>query len=356
MVRDNHHQSIQAAPTDLLDELRDRVEEMVRAYENHTADLQVRIENLEEDKRRLVKEVHTAHQRNDELQRRLEESAQDSSTGVAKKNYDHALRVIRDLIKDRPLAAEGDEELNQVVVKDLTTLEDSEAEESASTARPHRAAPPTQAPNPPFDMELLQAHFGAYRLPGFITETHCRSLKWNDWLKFLNMDVDTENAVGSLAFANDLNLRIHGTEDLLFVYHPVFLEFPSEEGKSYIIDWSSKEVNQRIQQYLIKKKKHLHVFVLPQSKKNWNYVGAHQIRVDVLDTRDPSPIWVRLNNSDRALIAHHIAERCHCDENQVLQSLDAGELEEVCLAVYPVEEEETNDLLSRLPEKKKQVI
>ncbi len=79
---------------------------MARTYENHTTALQVRIENLEEEKRRLVKEVQTAHQLNEEIQRRLE-GAQDSSTSVAKKNYDHALRVIRDLIKDRSLAAEG---------------------------------------------------------------------------------------------------------------------------------------------------------------------------------------------------------------------------------------------------------
>ncbi|KAK0231015.1 hypothetical protein IW262DRAFT_450008 [Armillaria fumosa] len=202
-------------------------------------------------------------------------------------------------------------------------------------------------------MDLLQVHFGAGSLPGFVTETHCRSLKWNKWLKFLNIDVDTENAVECLALANDLNLRIHGTEeDLLFVYHPIFLEFDGE--LSCFIDWSSKEVNQRIQDYLITREsdeKPLHIFVLPQSKNNWNYVGAHQIRV--LETGDPSPIWARLSSSDRALIAHHIAERCHYDENQVSESLNAGELEEVCLAVYLVEEEETNNLLGRLPEKKK---
>ncbi|SJL01761.1 uncharacterized protein ARMOST_05084 [Armillaria ostoyae] len=353
MVRDNHHQSIQSAPTVLLDQLQDRVEEMARAYKNHTAALQVRIENLEEEKRRLVKEVQTTQQLNDEFRRRLE-SAQDSSTGVAKKNYDHALRLIRDLIKDRPLAAEGDGELNQAVVNDLTALEDSDTEESASTVRPPRTSPPTQALNPPYDMELLQAHFGADRLPGFVTETHCRSLKRTRLVKFLDLDVDTENALESLVLANDLNPRIHGTEEgLLFVYYPIFLEFPSEGG-SYFIDWSSKEVNQRIQEYLIKKesdKKPLHVFVFPQSKKKWYYVGAH--RICVLDTRDPCPIWARLSNSNRPRIAHHIAERCHYDENQVSQSLDADELEEVCLAVYPVEEEETNDLLSRLPEKNK---
>ncbi|KAK0242542.1 hypothetical protein EDD85DRAFT_811699 [Armillaria nabsnona] len=350
MVRDSHHQSTESPPTVLLDELQDRVEAMVRTYENHTAALQVRIDNLEEEKRRLVKEVQTAHQLNEEFQRRLE-GAQDSSTSVTKKNYDHALRVIRDLIKDRSLAAEGDEELNQAVVNDLTALEDSETEESASTVRPRRTSPPTQAPDSPFGMG--QAHFGADHLPGFVTETHCRFLKWAKWVKYLDIDVDTENVVESLTLANDLNTRIHGTEeDLLFVYHPIFLESPPEEGESYIIDWSSKEVNQRIQDYLVKREsdeKPLHVFVLPQSKKNWHYVGAHQICV----TRDPCQIWERLNNSDRTRIAHHIAERCHYDENQVLQSLDAGELEEICLAVYPVEEEETNDLLSRLPEKKK---
>ncbi|KAK0498561.1 hypothetical protein EDD18DRAFT_93179 [Armillaria luteobubalina] len=297
MVRDNHHQSIQSAPTDLLEELKDRLEEMVRAYENHTAALQEKIDNLEEERRQLVKEVKTAHQLNIELQRRLE-SGQDSSTGVTK-NYDHALRVIRDLLKDRPLAVEADEELNQTVINDLAALEDSETEESASTVRPRRTAPPTQAPNPPFDIDLLQAHFGAERLPGFVTETHCRSLKWNRWLRYLNIDVDTENAVESLALANDLNLRIHGTdEDLLFVYHPIFLE---ADGESCFIDWSSKEVNQRIQDYLMKREsdeKPLHVFVLPQNKSKWSYVGAHQIRV--LETRDSSPIWARLSNSDQA--------------------------------------------------------
>ncbi len=131
---------------------------------------------------------------------------------------------------------------------------------------------------------------------------------------------------GSLALANDLNTRIHGTEeDLLFVYHPIFLEFPSEEGESYIIDWSSKEVNQRIQDYLVKRQsdeKPLHVFVLPQSKvswtifdgrkdlsqlvwqKYWCYVGAHRICV----TRDPCQIWERLSNSVKCWLSEFL--RC----------------------------------------------
>ncbi|KAK0206325.1 hypothetical protein DFS33DRAFT_1313932 [Desarmillaria ectypa] len=320
----------------------------MRAYGNHTAALQVRIENLEEEKRRLVKEVQAAHRLNDELQRQLE-SVQDSSTGVARKTYDYALRVIRDLIQDRPLAAEGDEELNQAIVNDLIALEDSDAEESASTACPRRTPPPTQAPDPP-----LYAHFGADRLPSFVTERHCRFLKWTKWVEILNLDADAEDAIESLALANDLNPRIHGTtEGLLFVYHPIFLEFPSRGEISYFIDWSSKEVNQRIQQYLFERESHkkpLHVFVCPQSKKYWYYVGAH--RILIMDTREPR-IWARLSNSDGPSVARHIAQRCNYDESEVSQSLDAEELDEVGLAVYPVEEEETNDLLRRLPEKKK---
>ncbi|KAK0468128.1 uncharacterized protein EV420DRAFT_1635385 [Desarmillaria tabescens] len=350
MIAD-HHQPI-SDPTDLLDQLRARLEEMVRTYDNHTAALQVRIENLEEEKCRLVKEVRTAHELNNKLQRRLE-SAQDSSTGVARKTYDHALKVIRDLIEDRPLAAGGGEELNQVVVSDLTALEDSDTEESASTARPRRTPPPTQAPNPPSDMEPMHVHFGADNLPSFATETHCRFFKWAKWVKILNLDADTEETIESLALANDLNPRIHGTtEGLLFVYHPIFLEFPSEGQVSYFIDWSSKEVNQRIQQYLCEREsdeKPLHVFVWPQSKKSWYYVGAH--RISVMDTRD-TRIWARLNNSDRPIVARHIAERCNYDESQVSQALNSEELDEVLLAVHP-EEEETKDLLSRLPEKKK---
>ncbi|KAK0490789.1 hypothetical protein IW261DRAFT_1434123 [Armillaria novae-zelandiae] len=261
MVRDNHHQSIQSPPIDLLDELKDPA-------------LQVRIETLEEEKRRLVEEVNTAHQLND------------SSSGVAKKNYDHALKPL----------AEGDEELDQAVIDDLNARE-----------RKHRPVltgpvPPTQALNPPFDMDLLRVHFGDH-LPGFVTETHCRSLKWKKWLRFLNIDVDTADAVDSLTLANDLDLRIHGTEDLFFVYRPIFLE-----EKPCFIDWSSKEVNQRIHDYLIKREsdeKPLHIFVLPQSKKNWSYVGAHQIRV--LETGDPS-LWARLSNSVKCWLSEFL--RC----------------------------------------------
>ncbi|KAG7449004.1 uncharacterized protein BT62DRAFT_929002 [Guyanagaster necrorhizus] len=302
----DHHQPI-SAPTPLLDQLRDRLEEMLRDYGDHTEALQVRIQTLEEEKCCLVKEVQAAHDLNDELQRRLE-SAQDSSTGVPKKTYDHALRIIRDLIQNRPLVAVEDGELNQAVVNDLTRLEDSDTEKSASMARPRESPSPTHAPNAPFDMELMQAHFGNERLPGFATDSYCRSRKWVKWVKYLNLDTETEDVIESLELANDLNPRIHGTtRGLLFVYHPIFLEDPSEEQVSYFIDWSSKAVNQRIQRYLFERESHkkpLHVFVLPQSKKCWCYVGAH--RILIMDTGDPR-LWARLSNSVKCWLAKRIA-------------------------------------------------
>ncbi|KAF9568937.1 hypothetical protein CPC08DRAFT_624453 [Agrocybe pediades] len=129
--------------------------------------------------------------------------------------------------------------------------------------------------------------------------------------------------------------------NIAFVHDPIFIE---TRPKSYLLDYGRIQRNQEIEQYIDRYKKFspvFHVFTFPEKKSDWFYVGAHNLRVVVLQ----DSFWP-LEGKDKMLSKLSKRSRGGISEVEMGRLLDSGELQQFCVELTGIQDDTSLDFAS----------
>ncbi|KAG6833941.1 hypothetical protein H0H87_007952 [Tephrocybe sp. NHM501043] len=283
-----------------LFQFRDHLKEFTRRSEmQETLIAQLNIENgqLKSEKLKLINSVKWLSNEKHQFQRQLESHRSDMDRIVDARNaafrkLHYAYKVIRDLVND-------DERLQKVSDLGSSYLtEDDEAEGKRRVLK-----------------EVMAINVSSGSSGSSVGTARQHQLK---------------NLKRCLETANMLGLRVHGSNNLVFLNDPMFLEERAEGiKKTYVLDWGVEALNTRLESYISSRETPLHIFVFLQRKKRWYYVGGHNCRV-----AQPLIVWETMGKQSKIKVMAKLLERNPGqDEVDINAQLEDGRLSQFCVEI-----------------------
>ncbi|KAF5340895.1 hypothetical protein D9758_012191 [Tetrapyrgos nigripes] len=161
-------------------------------------------------------------------------------------------------------------------------------------------------------------------------------ISWKDLENPSKFELDgtTISSLVNLTASTELELCIVMAKNYAFVRDPTFLE--DKKGRaSYLLDWGSKDGNQRVKRYISTSSKvcdsvfHTFVYLFDlKGQGRWYYIGAQKWQAVELDK-----IWNGMAEGSRGAVLDKLSQRTRgiVEKQAILNAMENEELEQICV-------------------------